>query len=335
MFLRLLTIILVILHTWLLNAVTSDYIQRYKRSLVLREAEKQAADEQCHSISLTVPAARNYLLTGMAGKYTRLPGVYLKSVLNTGFGSGKYSSDKSSVPGMWTESDDQNKHAVNSLLTANGMQRSSNPETWGKSSQNKNADGLPHRSNQRTHSKLKEPLDSSHADNTATFFSPEMADSRSGTSKSASVMAERQSPWTWMERKFSSSSARRARRSPVKYTSEGNKHLGEGNEDYSGEVEGKNRPAAELLQAKIHNVPPKWMTALYFSQKEQLKVNPAASVELPRSSFTLELWVKPEGGQNNPVLIAGWYYVSMIRFIHLCVIRAGAYVSTAHHLTVI
>uniref|UniRef100_A0A673IPZ2 Pappalysin-2-like n=1 Tax=Sinocyclocheilus rhinocerous TaxID=307959 RepID=A0A673IPZ2_9TELE len=56
----------------------------------------------------------------------------------------------------------------------------------------------------------------------------------------------------------------------------------------------------------VHNMPAKWMTAVYFSgQADQLKVNPAFGIELPHSRFTLELWVKPEGGQNNPAIIAG------------------------------
>lgn len=306
---KLLTMILAIFHTWLLNTAMSEHIQHYKQSLVLKEAKKQTAEDQCGSVSLSVPAARHYLLAGMPGKYARLPGLYLKSVVNTDFTSGEHSSERSNVPGMCDESDDQKNHADNSPLIANGVQLSSNPESWASSSQEKKTDVSPHRSNQRTHSKLKEALDSSYVDNFAKFFSLKMTDSSSETSESASDKGELQRPWKWMERRDSSSSARRVRRSPAKFTGEGSKHLGEGNEDYSGEVEGKNRPAAELLHAKIHNVPPKWMTALYFSQREQLKVNPAAGVELPRSSFTLELWVKPEGGQNNPVLIAGWYCV--------------------------
>ncbi|XP_060787136.1 pappalysin-2 isoform X1 [Neoarius graeffei] len=305
MLIRVLAIILVIFHTRLLNTAMSDHIQHYKQSLMLKAAKRQTAEEQCGAVSLNAPAARQYLQAAMPGKYTRLPGLYLKSVLNTGCRSGEYSSDRSSVPGMCDESDGQKKHADNSLLIANGLQLSSYPESWVSGIQEKNVEGLPHRSNQRTHSKMKEALESSYVDNSAKFLSLKMTDSSSKASESASVMTELQSQWTVMERRGSSSSAKRVRRSPVKFTSEGNKHTGEGNEDYSGEVEGKNRPAAELLHAKIHNVPPKWMTALYFSQREQLKVNPAAGVELPRSSFTLELWVKPEGGQNNPALIAG------------------------------
>ncbi|KAF7222859.1 pappalysin 2 [Nothobranchius furzeri] len=48
------------------------------------------------------------------------------------------------------------------------------------------------------------------------------------------------------------------------------------------------------------------MTALYFrGHWEQLKVKLAEGVELPRARFSLELWVKPEGGQSNPAVIAG------------------------------
>lgn len=83
-------------------------------------------------------------------------------------------------------------------------------------------------------------------------------------------------------------------------------------EDYSGEVEEAD-PTASLpvggtspWGSPVPRVPPSWMTALYFSgRREQLKVKPAAGVELPRAKFSLELWVKPEGGQNNPSVIAG------------------------------
>ncbi|KAK3567564.1 hypothetical protein QTP86_020030, partial [Hemibagrus guttatus] len=74
----------------------------YKQSLVLKEAKKQAAEEQCGSVSLNVPAARKYLLAGMPGKYTRLPGLYLKSVLNTGFGSGVFDNCSSHSEKGWS-----------------------------------------------------------------------------------------------------------------------------------------------------------------------------------------------------------------------------------------
>ncbi|KAF0047401.1 hypothetical protein F2P81_001034 [Scophthalmus maximus] len=78
-------------------------------------------------------------------------------------------------------------------------------------------------------------------------------------------------------------------------------------EDYSGEVEEADPPAGSPpWGSPVPRVPPSWMTALYFSgRREQLKVKPAARLELPRAKFSLELWVKPEGGQSNPAVIAG------------------------------
>ncbi|KAM7401317.1 hypothetical protein PAMA_005486 [Pampus argenteus] len=84
------------------------------------------------------------------------------------------------------------------------------------------------------------------------------------------------------------------------------------NGDYSGEVEEAD-PLASLPVGSLSPwgspvpiVPPSWMTALYFSgRREQLRLKPAARVELPRAMFSLELWVKPEGGQSNPAVIAG------------------------------
>uniref|UniRef100_A0A8C7I9L0 Pappalysin 2 n=1 Tax=Oncorhynchus kisutch TaxID=8019 RepID=A0A8C7I9L0_ONCKI len=79
-------------------------------------------------------------------------------------------------------------------------------------------------------------------------------------------------------------------------------------EDYPGDREGPPNPgpARMLWGAQIPDVHPKWMSALYFNgQKEQLRVNPAAGIQLPRAKFSVELWVKPEGGQTNPAIIAG------------------------------
>lgn len=89
--------------------------------------------------------------------------------------------------------------------------------------------------------------------------------------------------------------------------------LGESsNEDYSGEVEEMDPPAnlpvgsTSPWGGPVPRVPPSWMTALYFSgRRERLKLKPTAGLELPRDKFSLELWVKPEGGQSNPAVIAG------------------------------
>ncbi|XP_029474617.1 pappalysin-2 [Rhinatrema bivittatum] len=50
------------------------------------------------------------------------------------------------------------------------------------------------------------------------------------------------------------------------------------------------------------------LATLYFSGKrEQLLVHPDAVSEIPRAEFTVEVWVKPEGGQGNPAIIAGLF----------------------------
>ncbi|RXM99091.1 Pappalysin-1 [Acipenser ruthenus] len=44
--------------------------------------------------------------------------------------------------------------------------------------------------------------------------------------------------------------------------------------------------------------------AVYFTGKrDQLRLKP--STEIPRGNFTLEMWIKPEGGQRSPAVIAG------------------------------
>lgn len=80
-------------------------------------------------------------------------------------------------------------------------------------------------------------------------------------------------------------------------------------EDFSGEVEEADTTARVNTGgwgSPVPRVPPSWMTALYFNgRREQLKVKLDAGLELPRATFSLELWVKPEGGQSNPAVIAG------------------------------
>lgn len=44
--------------------------------------------------------------------------------------------------------------------------------------------------------------------------------------------------------------------------------------------------------------------AVYFiGMGDQLRLKPG--VEIPRGNFTLEMWIKPEGGQRSPTVIAG------------------------------
>ncbi|XP_069593904.1 pappalysin-2 [Ranitomeya imitator] len=48
--------------------------------------------------------------------------------------------------------------------------------------------------------------------------------------------------------------------------------------------------------------------SIYFSgAHSQLVLNPEAKQQIPRETFTVELWVKPEGGQNDPAVIASMF----------------------------
>ncbi|MEE6495991.1 hypothetical protein FKM82_002197 [Ascaphus truei] len=50
--------------------------------------------------------------------------------------------------------------------------------------------------------------------------------------------------------------------------------------------------------------------SLYFSgvcNRSQLVLRPDAELQIPREGFTIELWVKPDGGQNDPAVIASLF----------------------------
>lgn len=83
---------------------------------------------------------------------------------------------------------------------------------------------------------------------------------------------------------------------------------GGGGEELGGEAEGQVR--RERLRGRDPQVlsPPRErpLPALYFSGgREQLAARPEALPDIPREEFTLEVWVKAEGGQSNPAVIAG------------------------------
>ncbi|XP_008053383.1 pappalysin-2-like [Carlito syrichta] len=80
----------------------------------------------------------------------------------------------------------------------------------------------------------------------------------------------------------------------------------------------KHRLRNSPLEDSIHNGggDPSWaseisgspgrLPVLYFSgRRERLLLRPDVLAEIPREAFTVEAWVKPEGGQNNPAIIAG------------------------------
>uniref|UniRef100_A0A8C9EHF4 Pappalysin 2 n=1 Tax=Pavo cristatus TaxID=9049 RepID=A0A8C9EHF4_PAVCR len=78
---------------------------------------------------------------------------------------------------------------------------------------------------------------------------------------------------------------------------------GGGGEEPRGEAEGRLRGRAARVPSPPRGRP---LPALYFAGgRETLAARPEALPHIPRERFTLELWVKAEGGQSNPAIIAG------------------------------
>lgn len=78
---------------------------------------------------------------------------------------------------------------------------------------------------------------------------------------------------------------------------------GGGGEEPRGEAEGRLRGRAARVPSPPRGRP---LPALYFAGgRETLAARPEALPHIPRERFTLELWVKAEGGQSNPAVIAG------------------------------
>ncbi|XP_016097486.1 pappalysin-2-like [Sinocyclocheilus grahami] len=279
MFFRLLAIILAIFHTWPLNRAQPDHLQKYKRTLAQR-ANRALAGEQCGSISRKRPlhsAAQQYPLAGVAGRYTRLIDLHLRKTKTVRSCSGECSSSGTNTVALTN-------------LDINEKVKYEEPQEetfiW------KKAGKQPQEATDPGSTKSHKPLQS--------------------ISKGHPLQAEQGGDLT-----DSSFSLRRVARSLPEFNKEEvpkdmqrthihHTDFSTENEELSGEQEGLQSTAGEPWRVDVHNMPAKWMTAVYFSgQADQLKVNPAFGIELPHSWFTLELWVKPDGGQNNPAIIAG------------------------------
>uniref|UniRef100_A0A8C2AQ58 Pappalysin 2 n=1 Tax=Cyprinus carpio TaxID=7962 RepID=A0A8C2AQ58_CYPCA len=280
MFFRLLAIILAVFHTWPLNRAQPDHLQKYKRTLAQR-ADRALAGEQCGSISRKRPlhsAAQQYPLAGVTGRYTRLIDLHLRKTRTVRSCSGECSSSGTNAVEL-----------TNWDINEKEKYEEPQEETfiW------KKAGKQPQGANDPGSTKSHKPLQS--------------------ISKGHPLQAEKGGDLT-----DSSLSLRRVARTlpefdneeevpkDMQHTNIHHTDLPTENKEFSGEQEGLQSTAGEPWRADVRNMPEKWMTAVYFSgQADHLKVNPAFGLELPRSRFTLELWVKPEGGQNNPAIIAG------------------------------
>lgn len=273
MIFRLLAIILAVFHAWPLNSAQSDHIQKYKRTLA-QKADRALDGEQCGSISRKRPprsTAQQYPLVGMTGKYARLIDLHLRKTKTSRSCSGECSSsDTNAVKLTNWNSNEKEKYEED-------------PFIWKK--EGKQSQGVTAPGSTKSH---KLPKSISKGQPLQTDKGGDLIDSLSSSRRVARSLPE-----------FS-------KEKDIPNTNIHHINYSTDSDEYSGEQEGLKSTAGELWRADVRDVPAKWMTAVYFSgQAEQLKVNPAFGLELPRSRFTLELWLKPEGGQNNPAIIAG------------------------------
>lgn len=278
----------------------SDHMQRYKRTLAQRadRALAAAAREQCGSVSRKRPPRPAAQHYPLAG--TRLTDLHVRTTKRMRTCTNGCSSNGTSVAGV---RDDP-------IWDANEDKQpfSESSKAQGSALKVKLSKTIPSRQ-----PKWKQQ-------------GGDMMDSSSSTRRVARGLTDIQNkPEEVPEGR------ERARVPRSDYSSE--------SEEFSGEREGPQSANKDLWRADAQDVPAKWMTALYFSgQAERLKVNPAFAIDLPRSRFTLELWVKPEGGQNNPAIIAGGcvcYHISFselscfkrtafpLRVPEICFVRSG------------
>lgn len=326
---RLLAIFLVLItNMWLLNPVRSDALGRYKRAMAQRADRELSslAGEPCtvsgvwrsrrqpRSLSPSQhrpPAARPRTHTSRRVLYTvkSAPAVCAGGCRFDTGGLHRVGQEK----GSWGDTEDATGGTRNGYVTLAGRQYEKRSAIDEREPHYVSVDATP------------QPGVSLPKDAGQTVSSPDHAQpprgSRSRFTRSLHATfpheEEKNSSWD----KVSPDSSADPRGLQVLYKlqqDDGDQQSSTGtledgsDEDYSGEVEEVDPPASLPVGSSspwgspLPRVPPSWMTALYFSgRREQLKVNPAAGLVLPRDKFSLELWVKPEGGQSNPAIIAG------------------------------
>ncbi|KAG5285551.1 hypothetical protein AALO_G00004680 [Alosa alosa] len=308
MFVRLLVIIFVVVHSWLLKSAQSDHIQKYKQILAQRADREHAAiaSEQCGSVSrkrLARAPAQYYHPTALPGRRTRLKDIYHEATRTGQSCAGACTPDSSISAGklnnVWDARGEGFKENQVGSLRIDRLDTISETQRVSTSS--------PQSSDMRSPS----PMNSYRA---------QLSDKHQQHSPEKFALRGRQRRMT----DSPSPPPQRHRRSPVQphvglldifdqkmgfaqdVHSDHSSDYSAESEDYSGEQEGQSSPVNEPWGRSAREIPPQWMTMLYFGgRKEQLKINPAAGIELPRKRFSIELWVKPEGGQNSPAIIAG------------------------------
>ncbi|XP_006634782.2 pappalysin-2 [Lepisosteus oculatus] len=324
MCIRLLVVALVILNIWLLDSAQSDHVQRYKRALALKADWIQASlvSEQCRSVGSarhTRSAAQLHPLGAYPRKHTRPAGFYhaiAAPVVKTCSGEcpleSKHGTDAQKLQNgahiPWSSSESRAKTEA-LKLNPNFRKKESYPNLQ---RQQNVAVNSPH-FNDSTHNPETYEISGEHAalsnivQHAKSGEQSLLTDSKRTIRKNVTVAnsrSRRSATGTHAKEKLEDlpeevlAHGTHVKFRPIDYSTE--------RDDYSGEHDLLSNPSGELWGPETREVSPEQMTAMYFTgKKEQLKIHPDVGLELPRSAFSVELWVKPEGGQSNPAVIAG------------------------------
>ncbi|XP_063074989.1 pappalysin-2 isoform X2 [Engraulis encrasicolus] len=309
MLFRLLVIVIFVVNSLLLKSAHSDLIKKYKQILAQRADREQAvaSSEQCGSVSrrrLARAPTQYHPPSALAARRTRLKDIYHETTLagQSGACTGACSPGNRlrvrELQGVWESREREVKKIqeesfqpgkLDSLTDAQSV----SPHTL--HTRSLNSMNSPHTA------QLSERYQQHHPD---TFVLRGSQQHATDTDSLSSPQRQRRNPVSSHAGDFGDFNAKQ-RFTRSAHNDQSSDYSVE-SEDYSGEQEGVPSPSSDMWGRSIREIPPEWMSVLYFGgRREQLRINPAAGIELPRKKFSIELWVKPEGGQNNPAIIAG------------------------------
>ncbi|XP_018608776.1 pappalysin-2 [Scleropages formosus] len=283
------------MNTWLLNSAQSNHVQRYKRALARKADRLQAslANEQCRSASRarqrplgavhrSHPKLRDFQRDGAASEEETCPGGCSS---HTGHGTAARIL-QSGAHGPWRI---DGRGASEETPGATRVPASDRSFSGVKSRRGWESDAIAAETGRQPKEAGEPPVPRERLHRGVPI--------QKRTPRSPARPSEKEKREGFPD-DAAASRKRYGSFHPTGYSNE--------SDDYSGEHEGLSRSARESWGFTEQDLPPQWMTTIYFrGQKEQLRVHPALGLVLPRAAFSVELWVKPEGGQSDPAIIAG------------------------------
>ncbi|XP_039591587.1 pappalysin-2 isoform X2 [Polypterus senegalus] len=294
---RLLAIVLVIVNTWLLYPVHSDPIRRYKRTLTWRAEQKRASltGEKCWQDS-GVRRRRHAPQHHPLGAFPRIQD-----------GTARFYYHRAFLSDLrWYQIENNSFYELKkSVETGAG----STDHTRNSQTNVTKSNWAPSEGFERVARKRRSlPAAVNNKSRTVLTAKP--------TSTSTLKLRKRHggNSWTYrshksrrsVEERVTENEEEKVRLNHQRLTKPRSTDYNGESDDYSEEHQVALDPNGDMWEVETNSESPQTMKAMYFTgKKEQLTVHPKAALELPRLEFSLELWVKPEGGQNNPAIIAG------------------------------